>query len=512
MLITTKTYESGASTVRVGAREIAAMRRIRGNGTVKSNAEEARTAGLHPGRGRPEQQFNQKRKRSWHLVTALASTVLLVAALSTAPTDALATTIKDAVGQAVSTNPAILSAAAQARASTHDLRTARSGYYPSLDLDAGFGPEDTNSKQLKRAGNDRGEMDRREAGLTARQLLWDGFATRSEVERRVALLNASEHSVSDTSEAIAFRAAESFLDVIRNRELVALARKNVASHEKTVGNVQARSDSGVGNLADVAQANARVALARSTLVAREGALRESIARYEQIVGSKPGELVTPSREPSGLNAADGIDQSQLSSAIESGKGQALDGHPAVLQSQAEMEAAEAGIKAAKAAYHPTLNLEGRMRRDGNVGGVEGTRNSTAIMLVARWNLFRGGGDRAQEFAAVERKTAAAGLVDDTKRAIAANVSIAYQARAISESRIAYLEQHVNASLGTLQSYRAQFELNRRTLLDVLNAENELFNARSNLTSGLFDDMVNQYFVEASKGQLRQSLGVSSSGP
>ena len=275
---------------------------------------------------------------------------------------------------------------------------------------------------------------------------------------------------------------------------------------------KARSDSGVGNLADVAQANARVALAHSTLVAREGALRESVARYERVVGSKPGELVTPERESSGLNATDGIDQARLSSAIESGKGEALDRHPAVMQSQAEMEAAEAGIKAAKAAYHPTVNLEGRMRRDGNLSGVEGTRNSTALMVVARWNLFRGGGDKAQEFAAVERKTAAAGLVDDTKRAVAQNVALAYQARAISESRITYLDQHVTASLGTLQSYRAQFELNRRTLLDVLNAENELFNARSNLTSGLFDDIVNQYFVEASKGQLRQSLGVSASGP
>lgn len=168
----------------------------------------------------------------------LASVLIIFATLSFSPVLALATTIEEAVGEAVRTNPSILSASAQARASTHDLRTARAGYYPSLDFDAGFGPEDTNAKQLKRAGNDRGAMDRREAGLTARQLLWDGFATRSEVERRVALINASEHSVSDTSEAVAFRAAESFLDVIRNRELVALARANVASHEKTVNNVK----------------------------------------------------------------------------------------------------------------------------------------------------------------------------------------------------------------------------------------------------------------------------------
>lgn len=439
------------------------------------------------------------------LAAAFAATVL-----GTAPVSAV--TIEDAVSQAINSNPAVLSAGASARASVFDLRRARGGYYPTLDFDAGYGPEDTNSKQLKLAGNDRGTMDRRETGLTARQLLWDGFATRSEVERRVALLNAADYSLSDTREAIAFRAAESFLDVIRSRELVKLARENVASHQKMLGNVEARSDRGVGNRADVEQAVARLALARSVLTAREGALRESVARYERVVGSVPDDLTTPMPQASGLTAAEGVDQTQLDSAIANGMDQALDGHPAVLQSQAEAEAAAAEIRAAKSAYHPTVNLEGRLRRDDNISGVEGTRNSTAIMVVAQWNLFRGGSDKAAEMAAVERKSAATELIDDTKRAVAENVAIAYQARAISEARIKYLEQHVNASLATLESYRSQFELSRRTLLDLLNAENELFNARSNLVSGKFEDLVNQYFVEASKGQLTSSLGVSASGP
>ena len=439
------------------------------------------------------------------LTTALALSVMF------APLT-LALTIEEAVSQAVNSNPAVLSAGASARASVFDLRRARGGYYPTLDFDAGYGPEDTNSKQLKLAGNDRGTMDRRETGLTARQLLWDGFATRSEVERRVALLNAADYSLSDTREAIAFRAAESFLDVIRARELVALAHDNVASHEKMLGNVKAKSDSGVGNRADVEQAVARLALARSVLTTRESALRESVARYERVIGSPPDELATPARQASGLVAADGVVGAELESAISNGMGQALDGHPAVLQSQAEAEAAAAEIRAAKAAYQPTVNLEGRMRRDDNISGVDGTRNSTAIMVVAQWNLFRGGSDQAAEMAAVERKSAATELVDDTKRAVAENVAIAYQARAFSEARIKDLEQYVGASQATLESYRAQFELSRRSLLDLLNAENELFNARSNLVSGEFEDLVNQYFVEASKGQLTSSLGVSASGP
>ena len=438
--------------------------------------------------------------------------IRLGVALLVASAGTCAATIEDAVRLAISSNPQVLGAAASVRAAGFDVRQARAGYYPSLDFDAGYGREHTNIKQLSQAGNDKDDLSRRETGLAVRQLLWDGLATKGEVGRRVALLNSSEFSLSDTRESVAFRAVEVFVDVIRNRELVALARDNVSHHEKTRDAVQARYDSGVGNLGDVDQAKARYALAQSTLTAREGRLRESISRYERVVGVTPDELATPARQKSGLVSHGTIDETQLANAVSAAQGEALDSHPAILGSAAEIAAADASVKVAKSAYHPRVDLEGRLRRDSDLAGVEGIRNSDTVMLVARWNLFRGGADMARERAATERKSAAQDLAEETRRIVAENVAIAYQAKAASESRIAYLEQHVESSKGTLQSYRAQFELNRRTLLDVLNAENEIFNARSNLASGLYDDLVNQYFIDASKGQLVQRLGVSTSTP
>ena len=134
------------------------------------------------------------------------------------------------------------------------------------------------------------------------------------------------------------------------------------------------------------------------------------------------------------------------------------------------------------------------------------------MLVARWNLYRGGADRAQSLSAAERKTEADNKLDDTFRSIAENVAIAMQSRATSESRLVHLRQYVESSQGTLEAYRAQFEISRRTLLDLLNAESELFNARSNLAAGTYDDLTNVYFVEASKGILAGKFGVSGTEP
>lgn len=419
-----------------------------------------------------------------------------------------AITIEDAVKLALDTNPQILGATAALRAAGQDVKQARAGFLPSLDLDTRYGREHTNIKQLSGST----DLWRRESGVSFTQMLWDGNATRSEVQRRVALLNSAEHSLADTQNAIAFRATEAYIDVLRNRELVTLARDNVASHERTLNDVRAKLDSGVGNAADVEQATARLALMQSILTAREGSLLEALARYERVIGEAPGELAKPKAPPSGLVRNGAVDEAGLTTATDAAQSQALSEHPAARQSQAQIEAAMAAIRAARAAYQPRINLEGALRRDDNLAGVDGNRNTDSVMVAARWNLFRGGGDRAQQLAATERKIAADEQLADTLRVIAENVAIAYQARATSESRLDFLARHVSASEGTLKAYQAQFELNRRTLLDVLNAENELFNARSNLVVGHYDDIVNAYFIDASMGALAGKFGVTGEGP
>lgn len=445
-----------------------------------------------------------RHRHGWRLAAAL----LVVTA-----TDTAAITIEQAVQQALTTNPEVLGAASQLRAAGHDVREAKAGYFPSLDLSTRFGREHTNIKQLSASGDPSNDLWRRESGVTVTQLLWDGNATRSEVQRRVALLNSAEHSLNDTMNALAFRAAEAYLDVIRNRELVALAQTNVADHKETLDAVQAKLDSGVGNKADVNQATARLALARSTLTAREGSLLEAAARYQRLVGdTPPPELAVPTSAPSGLLAEGMIDESVLASATDAAQQRAMTEHPSAMQSNANVDAADAVLTGSRAGYHPQLNLEGALNRDNNISGVNGNRNSDAVMVVARWNLFRGGADWAQQKAAAERKVAAQEQLDDTRRRIAENVAIAYQARATSESRLTYLRAHVASSEGTLEAYRAQFELNRRTLLDVLNARNELFNARSNLIFGTYDDLINAYFVDASTGTLAGAFGVAGAAP
>lgn len=433
-----------------------------------------------------------------------------------------AATLEDAVRQALTTNPQLTGAAAAVRAAGHDVREARAGYLPSVDLDSRFGEEHSNLKQLSGLRRDRNgnlaalpnddDMWRRESGLTVTQLLWDGMATASEVQRRAALLNSAENSLADTQNTLALKAVEAYIDVLRNRELVDLARANVASHDEVLKNVEAKSGSGVGNKADVEQARARLALAKSTLTSRQGGLKEAEARYVRVIGDRPGDLAKPNGMPSGLVKDGEVDPNDLALATDKAQEEAMAQHPAVMRSKADIAAAMATIRAARAGYQPRLDLQGSLRRDNDVGGISGNRDTGSLMLVARWNLYRGGADLAQSMSAAERKTEADNRLDDTFRSVAENVAIAMESRATSESRVAHLKQYVEASEGTLKAYRAQFEISRRTLLDLLNAEDELFNARSNLAAGTYDDLTNVYFVDASKGILAGKFGVSGAEP
>ena len=140
----------------------------------------------------------------------------LFVALGTLPHSVNATTLSEAVNTALSTNPQIARADANSRAAGYDVRQARGGYLPSVDVNSSVGWESSDIKQLSQAGVNQDPLTARQFALTLRQMLFDGFATRHEVDRRLALLSAAEYNATDTRETIAFKTVQVYLDVLAN--------------------------------------------------------------------------------------------------------------------------------------------------------------------------------------------------------------------------------------------------------------------------------------------------------
>jgi adhesin transport system outer membrane protein len=416
--------------------------------------------------------------------------------------------LRDVVADTLKTNPKVLAADAVRRSTVQDLAQARGGYFPTLDVNVANGRETTSNPTSRAAtGSDNVSLNRRESGVLLTQNLFAGGATMSEVERQNARVNVATSKLAETREEVALRTAEVYIEVLKNRELVRLAVENLKAHLGTRDRVRQRVEGGVSQKVDLQQALGRLAQAGSAVSARAGRLREVEANYTAVVGQAPGQLVDPQGSTTRTVVSGTVDTSRLTDLIKQATDAAVTANPSLSAANAEIAAAEAAVRGAKAPYLPRLNLELSANRNDNIAGLRGQSDSDAAMLVLRWNLFRGGSDLAQERSLAERRYAAIDSAASTRRDVEEKVALAHFAKATSEERLSYLREHASLSAEVLEAYKQQLDIGRRTLLDVLNAENELFVARSNLTAGRYEDLFNQYSIEAAKGTLVDSLGI-----
>ncbi len=417
---------------------------------------------------------------------------LLLGALCAAQPNAWAETLVDAVSHTLATNPQIHFDSNRKQALTQQVDIARSGYYPRADLSLGYGYEW--SENASTAPGDE-EMTRREAGLSASQMLYDGYATKSAVEAAEAGVRAGDRSIYATSEATALRVTQVYLDVLRQQQLLQLTRDNHAAHEMTYDRIKRRYDSGLGSLADLQQASARLALANSNLVTVEGNLWESEIRYERVVGHKPRDLQLPAEKPCTFMPATEEDAVTL----------ALHEHPALLAAYNRHEAALAKVNGARAAFHPRLDLELGASSDQDVDGVDGRSDQAYAMLRARYNAYRGGADTA--------RVAQFEHLSEAEREAARQLQWEVEADARSSwntlnnlfQRLPQLERHTRAASETRTAYRRQFEIGQRSLLDLLDSENEYFTAHTDHANGDFDEWYARYRLLAHVGKLLTAL-------
>src|SRR5207249_9702288 len=187
---------------------------------------------------------------------------------------------------------------------------------------------------------------RRDAGVTLSQMLFDGFAVKSEVARQRARIDSSAYGVAATAEDVAVRVVAAYLDVLRRQETIAAALDNLAAHQRIYDQIKLRSDSGVGRRADLDQAQGRLALAQANLRTEQSNLKDAEIAYLRLVGATPRTLFKPLSPASELPSTENV-------ALET----ALANHPAIKSAEADVAAAEAQVGTARAALSPRLDLE-----------------------------------------------------------------------------------------------------------------------------------------------------------
>ncbi|MFN0113849.1 MAG: TolC family outer membrane protein [Paracoccaceae bacterium] len=321
-----------------------------------------------------------------------------------------------------------------------------------------------------------------------RNKLGIGIAKESVLATRQALVQVEQGVLLD--------AVRAYMDVRRAEESILINRNSVKVIGEALKAVQDRFDVGDVTRTDVAQAEARLAAARAGLVASEGQLAVAREFYKAATGRYPGALAAPPRQP------------RLPASLDEARAVALRGHPAVLQAQHQVKAAELAVALAAAQRLPEVAFGGDVSTDG-----DGTTGKLGLRMTQ--TIYAGGAlSSAHRKVIANRDTARAALLQ-TGVQIGERVGSAWAQIAVARAQIAAAEQRVRAATAAYEGVREEASLGARTTLDVLDAEQELLDAQSSGISAETDLQVAIYSLLAATGLLtaeRLNLGIPTYDP
>lgn len=405
--------------------------------------------------------------------------------------------LKGAVAIGISTNPETGVVQNNRRATDEELNQAKGLYLPSVDVRADTGYEHSDDPGTRAGtGDDEENMWRYEAGVTLTQMLFDGWETKFENVRQQARVLSAAHRVGESAELTGLAIVEAYLDVMRQREQLKIARENVAEHISLLDQISDSAQAGRTTQADVQQGNARLAAARALESSVREALRQAEATYIREVGDPPQDLVMPM-----------VPVDALSQDVEREVKLALHQSPTLAIFEADIDVAHAEFEGSKSTMYPQVDLQLNARTGNDLNGVDGRDTSASALAVLNWNLYRGGIDTARVKEHINREAQAKESRADAARQVEADVRQTWARMVSAGERARQFTAQAAANTEVVKSYKDQFDLNRRTLLDVLDSQNELFVSRSNLVNAEFLEMFAVYRLVAMKGELLKSLGV-----
>jgi len=403
--------------------------------------------------------------------------------------------LRDAVNGTIASNPDVLIAGSERDSVEQQMEQARAGFFPQVDITVGTGWEYSDNPATRATGHGSRNFNRDEAEILLRQLLYDGQGTESEFERNRARVNSHAYDTFSAAESIGLKAVEAYLNVIKGKKLVQLAENNLDNHQQTYDRIVKRGESGISSKADVQQALGRLALAQTNLMSEENKLEDAIAAYTNIVGNKPEYLEEPVTPVNLL-------PDSMDAALE----MALDNHPRLKSAEADVDAARKQYESAKSLFYPRVHLELSGSNNDNLDGIPGKNKDAQAMIRGRYN-FTGGKDIARRQETVFQLDQAREIRNRTHRQVTESMKLSWHAYDTASSQLDYLKTHVDASQQALLAYRKQFNIGQRTLIDLLDQENEVFRANINYINGLYSLAYSAYRILAGTGKLLWALNI-----
>ncbi len=429
-------------------------------------------------------------RTAFGLRASLVTSAMCLVALPCAAMD-----MQTALETAMATNPEIAEAAANRRAIDFEYEQARYLNRPSLLLDARIGPELVDSRTTRVLGTDDRALFGRQASATLQQNLFSFGRHDAEQDRQAARVDAAAMRVEERSEFVALDVIQAYLDISRIRDVLAVSDENVAFNQAKVDQLGRGVSAGVTGSADARQAEERLSAALVVRSETEEALDFAEASFMRLVGQPIGQTQMP-RSIAG----------QVPQSLQDALAQARRNNPTLRIAHSDLDTSRANYRKAKAELKPEILFELVGRAGEDIGGFEDNNNDVRAQLRFR-HEFRGGIKSAAVQEQLNRVDEARARIMSLERNVDQVVREAWSTRTRTRARVANLERQVAQGTELLDSYQREFAVNRRTLLDILDAENSLFQAKSALATARYSDIFAQYRLLAATGSLLDTLGL-----
>lgn len=405
---------------------------------------------------------------------------------------------KQSVMATIGHNPQIKALQENRQAAEHDVSRARSGWLPRIDARGGIGYEQWSDETTRNHLGSQGPRSyyvRREGSVILQQNLWDGLATWNRVEMGQATLDSVENRLIDNTEALSLDALRAHIEIYRQRRIVALSERNVQNHKDILESQQQRQRLGASSLADVTQTESRLARAQATLADSRSSLEIAMANYKYLTGKEAADLL-PVPIPSGAYPS-------LDAALAS----ARNNNPKIKATMADIRSVDAQKELGKANFHPQIYIDGGPVYRWHTESSETMSWGNAVMLRVSWNLFDGlydwynlKGNKAR------LRQARQGLVE-TYESLTEETESTWSQLISAHEQARFFTNAVEYSAQTRDMYLEQFNLGQRSLLDVLDSENELFSSSIQLVTAEQNEVAAQYRLLALGGELLKEFNI-----
>lgn len=424
-------------------------------------------------------------------ITLLASTAVISLA------SARSETLRESVDQAIAAHPSIESALAGREITKEDRLEARSGLFPTISANTSagriYGDNSTSRGLTVSRGAAYSGLWEGSAALT--QPLYDGSQTLNRMDAAQARYLSSDFDVLDVKENLAFQAVQAHIAVMQAQATLNKTKSYYAVIEDYLNRIQLMVDEGVADESELSQAKNISLMLKSTVIDYEGQLNSALAAYQEIIGRAPtGELQKPIA-PHQLIAEN----------VEATIQRALNTHPLMLSGQKELEAIGYDVKAEKGSILPTLDGEISYLKRDQKEEIGGEVQDARALLKMRWDFETGGAQGARERRSQAQYSEIQAQNREAARIIEGDIRRAYAEYETAQKQMELVQKREVVTKELFNAYEVQFEGARVRLLQLMQAENQLFNAQLESIASEYRYLLAQYSILASSGVLLESL-------